>query len=117
MRKLIVFFLFVATLAFANPFVGRWTTDIGGDPGEKVILVFGETIVNAWQYKAEGIAVANNVGEYTFDERIVVIANTPWLYYASDVNHIGLLGWILQDGVVVPTLVNMVRLGPERKDG
>jgi hypothetical protein len=111
MKKLIVFFLFVATLAFANPFVGRWGA---GD----VVFTFNETSI-ASVYSDDTLIAFPSLGNYTFDERIIYVDGIPWLYFVKDINHIGLIGWIFKDGsnIPVPVFIMMVRLEPERKDG
>jgi hypothetical protein len=114
MKKLLVtcaMLLFIATLAFCNPFCGTWELQ-GSD--RRVIVVIEETRFTSYQ---GGVVIENRSGTYTIQDVTLTTNGVPWLYYFMDVNHFGLVGWMELNGSIQPVLMLWNRIEPERQDG
>ena len=108
---LVLVLLLAAALAFANPFVGTW--ELQGTDG-RIILVVEEARFTSYQ---NGEMVASKSGAYTVTDCLLVTNGVPWLYYFLDVNHFGLVGWLMIDGTVQPVLMIWGRVAPSGEIG
>jgi hypothetical protein len=112
---LVILVLLVAVAGFANPFLGQWETNIGRDSGDRIVFFINDDSILGCRYS--GMAVMYTlVGSYTLENDIIRINDTPWLYYVGDVNHIGLIAWVSQDGEIGPMLLLLIRVEEEKKE-